>query len=151
MTPEKPDLRILTIWRIRLLLAAVLLSFLSAYFFSRINRIWWGFLLVWILLFFYLYLFYYPVKYRKLSYTLNKRNLLIRYGVFYNHFKAIPFTSIQYVTVVTSPLQRAFGICTLHAYSAGNMARIPGLLPQTAAQLQRALTPEAYAGGEPLE
>ena len=67
MVQKKPDLQILTVWRIRLLLVALVPSFFSAFFAPRINWMWWLFTAAWMAAFLYFYIFYYPIKYRKLS------------------------------------------------------------------------------------
>lgn len=84
---KKPDLQILTVWRIRLLLVALVPSFFSAFFAPRINWVWWLFTAAWMAAFLYFYIFYYPIKYRKLSYGFNRRCLLIHCGVIYTRVK----------------------------------------------------------------
>lgn len=142
MTLKKPDLHVLTVWRIRLLLAAVAPSFLSAYFGANRNWIWWLFTASWTAAFLYFYIFYYPIKFRKLSYSLNKRCLIIHCGVIYTRVKAVPFSSIQYAAIGTTPLQRLFGITSLFVCTAGSSAYIPGLPPDEARELQAILTPD---------
>lgn len=146
MTLKKPDLHVVTVWRIRLLVAAIIPAFVSACFWKQINWVWWLFTASWALAFLYFYIFYYAIKYRKLSYSLNERCLLIHCGVIYTRVKAIPFTSIQYVSVASTPLQRLFGITSLFVFSAGGSAYIPGLPPLEARALQGVLTPDD--GGE---
>lgn len=141
MKLKKPDARTLTVWHIRLLCAAIVPSFCSAWFAPYINWIWWTFTGAWALAFLYGYIFYYPIKYRKLSYSFNKRCFLIHCGVIYTRVKAIPLTSIQYVSVTSTPLQRLFGICSLFVFCAGSTAYVPGLLRADAAHLRERLCP----------
>ena len=149
MVQKKPDLQILTVWRIRLLLVALVPSFFSAFFAPRINWVWWLSTAAWMAAFLYFYIFYYPIKYRKLSYGFNRRCLLIHCGVIYTRVKAVPLTSIQYATVASSPLERLFGVCSLFVYAAGSSVYIPGLPPADADRLQAFLTPADEEGGPP--
>ncbi|MEM1486094.1 PH domain-containing protein [Oscillospiraceae bacterium PP1C4] len=149
MTLKKPDLHVLNVWRIRLVLAAIAPAFLSAYFFLHTSRLWWIFSAAWVLAFFFLYICYFPIRYRKLSYTLNKYSLLIHCGVFYTLVKAIPFTNIQYASVFSTPLERKLGLCSLFVYSAGSTSYIPGLPLEEAMRIQHILTPDE-PGGDPL-
>ena len=148
MTLQKPDLHVLTVWRLRLLLVAILPSFLSAYFAPHIGLVWWVFTAAWIFAFLGFYIFYYPIKYRKLAYSVNEKCLLIHCGVIYTRVKEIPLTSVQYVSIATTPLQRLFGICSLIVFTAGSNAYIPGLAPDKADELRDLLTPVLPDGGE---
>lgn len=141
MTLKKPDLHILTVWRLRLLAAALVPSFLTAWFSPRINWLWWLFTAAWMCAFLYFYIFYYPIKYRKLAYGVNAHCLLVYCGVIYTRVKAVPFTSIQYTSVFSTPLERLFGVTSLFVYAAGGRVYIPGLAPQDARELQALLTP----------
>ena len=149
MTLRKPDLHMLTVWRIRLLLVALGPSFVSAYFLPRRGLVWWLFTAAWAGAFLYCYIFYYPIKYRKCSYSTTGEALLLHCGVIYTRVKAMPLTSIQYATVVSTPLQRLFGVRSLHVYAAGASLCLPGLPPEEADRLQRLLTPRPPEGGAP--
>lgn len=151
MTLKKPSPHVLTVWRIRLLLVSVLPSFLSAFFAPHINWIWWLFTSVWIFAFLCFYILYYPIKYRKLSYSFNERCLLIHCGVIYTRVKAVPFESIQYLSVASTPLQRLFGLCSLFVFAAGSTVYIPGLIFEEALALQSKLTPRDPNGGASIE
>ena len=80
MTLQKPDLRILTVWRIRLLVTAVAPSAVTAYFSINRTWAWWLFSASWIAAFLYFYIGYYPIKYRKLSYSINQACLVVQIG-----------------------------------------------------------------------
>ncbi len=146
MTIYKPDLHILSVWRLRLLLSAVLPSFCSAYFFASRGWLWWIFTSAWAIAFLYLYIFYYPIKFRKYFYTLNECALLLHCGVIYTRIKAIPFRGMQYTAIMSTPLERLFGVCTLLIFSAGSTARLPGLPFEQAKALQQLLSPPREGG-----
>lgn len=146
MPSIKPQLHLLSIWRVRLLLCAFLPSFFSAYFIDRQGVLWWIFSALWVLLFLYFYIIYYPIKLRKLCYSGNDAYLLIHCGVIYTRIKAIPYSSIQYLSIASTPLERFFGICSLHLTMAGATASMPGLTRQQAHELHEALMP--HDGGD---
>lgn len=135
----KPSLHILTVWRLRLLLCALLPSFLSAYFMTHRGIAWWICTLVWVIAFFYLYIFYYPIKLRKLSLGGNEQCLLVHCGVIYTRVKAIPYGSIQYVSITSTPLERFFGIRSLHFQMAGAYVNMSGLTARQTAKIRFAL------------
>lgn len=147
MTLQKPDLRILTVWRIRLLVTAVAPSAVTAYFFINRTWIWWLFSASWIAAFLYFYIGYYPIKYRKLSYSINQTCLIVHCGVVYTRIKAMPLCSIQYVSVSSTPLQQLFGLCSLVIYAAGSALRLSGLSLQDGILLQGTLTPHEEPHG----
>lgn len=142
----KPALHILTVWRLRLLLCTLLPSFFSALFFGSRGPIWWSCTIVWVAAFCYFYIFYYPIKLKKLSFGGNDRCLLIHCGVIYTRVKAIPYESIQYLSVTSSPLERLFGICSLVLYMAGASAYLPGLTPEEAETIRADLARRAQGG-----
>ena len=150
MKLQKPDLHLLTVWRLRLLLVTLLPSSLSAYFSAWQGLFWWIFTISWAAAFLAFYLFYYPIKFRKLSYSRNSQYLLLHCGVIYTRVKAMPLDSIQYTAIASSPLQRLFHVHTLLIYAAGACLRLPGLPLETAKQLQQELTPAPPEGGDPL-
>ncbi len=147
MTLQKPDLRILTVWRIRLLITVVAPSAVTAYFSINRTWAWWLFSASWIVAFLYFYIGYYPIKYRKLSYSINQTCLVVHCGVIYTRIKAMPLCSIQYVSVASTPLQQLFGLCSLVVYAAGSILRLPGLTLRDGILLQGTLTPSEEPNG----
>lgn len=143
---KKPSQRFLAVQRVRLSILAILPAFLSACFVSHRNWIWWLFTAAWVLAYFYFYIFFFPIQYHKLAYSCNSHCLLLHCGVIYTRVKAIPFTSIQYVLMISTPLERAFGVCSLVVFCAGSLSWQPGLLPQDARQLQAHLTKQMQEG-----
>lgn len=143
MTPIKPSLHILTIWRIRLFLLILIPTFFSAYFARDTGIVWAIFTGLWFCAFLYLYIFYYPIKWKKLLLSSNDHCLLIHCGVIYTRVKAIPFESILYCATGALPLARFFGVCALTFHMAGARADFPGLTPDQAAEVLRFLSARA--------
>lgn len=151
MTLKKPNHKILSIWRIRLLGMSVIPSFFTAYFSAwAFHWVWKVWTVLWVGGFLYLYIFYYPIKYKKLSYTFNSRCFILNCGVIYTRVKALPLQNIQYAAVISTPLERLFGLRSLAVMCAGASVYVPGLDAQDALQLQDILTPGRFSGGDPL-
>lgn len=141
MQHKKPDSRILTVWRLRLLPAAALFVFLSIRFAAVRKPIWWIFTGFWITICIFFMFIYFPLKYRRLSYAVNRRAFLVHCGVLYTRIKAVPFHAVQYAAILSSPLERRFSICSLVLYMAGSHLSVPGLHSEEAENLRGMLTP----------
>lgn len=138
MAVIKPSLHLLTVWRLRLFLCSFLPSFLAACFFSN-TLLWWAAALAIAAGFVFLYIFYCPVKWKKLAYSGNENCLVIHCGVIYTSAKAVPFGSIQSISITSTPLERLFGICSLAVFMAGARIYMPGLTPVQAEELRLGL------------
>ena len=135
MAVIKPSLHLLTVWRLRVFHCSLLPSFLAAYFFSN-TILWWVLALAIAAGFLFLYIFYFPVRWKKLAYSGNKNCLVIHCRVIYTSAKAVPFGSIQSLSIVSTPLERLFGICSLAVFMAGARIHMPGLTPVQAEELR---------------
>lgn len=150
MTPRKPSPHLLTVWRLRLFLAALAPSFLSAFFFFP-HWWWWRlFTLGWAGTFLICYLGYLPLLFRKLSFSWEEDRFTVRCGVFYSRLRAVNRGNVQTVCLASTPLERLFGLRSLRVYAAGATLTLPGLPLKEALELQRALTPPPPEGGDPL-
>lgn len=138
---QKPSRRALTLWRTRLSLAALIPAFLSALFFRPGSLIWLILTVAWVLVFLVMFVWYYPLKYHKLSYTVAGEVLVINCGVVYTRRKTMLVDNIQYVTVLVTPLGRLFGLCTVFFEAAGGRLHLPGIPMEDGERLQRLLTP----------
>lgn len=141
MPLKKPDSRILTVWRLRLLPAVALFGFLSHRFAAVREPAWWIFTGLWITLCTFIVFLYYPLRYRRLSYALNRRAFFLHCGVLYTRIKAVPLHAVQYAAILSTPLERQFSICSLVLYLAGSHLSVPGLHREEAEELRDMLTP----------
>lgn len=140
--------QVLAVWRLRMLLLAAPCAFLFAFLFARFGGNWILALscATLALLFILLYFLYYPIKYRKLSYTAGTDYFIIRSGVFFNRVKALPYTSIQYTSLAYTPVSGWFGLRTLMIFLAGTSLMLPGLALSDAQALRELLS--QAAGGD---
>jgi len=119
--------RTLLLWRIRLTVCAVPAPVIVALFFAG-SPVWRRALsAVWIAVYLFFFLFFYPVMHRKLSFGSNGHSVVVHCGVFYNRIKAMEIRNIQQVRCTSSPLERAMGLCTLFIFGAGGLIRVPSM------------------------
>ncbi len=75
---------------------------------------------------------------RAWSYCEREDDLMVRRGVFISRLSVIPYGRMQFIDVVSGPVERAFGLATvrMHTAAAFSDARIPGLSVAEAARLR---------------
>lgn len=147
MKLKKPDPRVLTVWRLRLIPAAALLLYLSIRLLALPYIVWLIFVGLWICVLLFLCFIYFPMRYRRLSYGMNSQTLIIYTGAITLRIKAVPFHAVQYTSILTTPLLRLFGICSLVFYMAGSRVTLPGLLIKEADNLRASLKYKNTNGG----
>lgn len=135
----KPPRRALFYWRIRALLLAFVPSFLVSFFFPLFSLWWYLITGAWLLAFFYFFCFWYPIKWKKLSYCLIGRILYLNNGIIYTHRRFIETKNIQYVEVYHDPIMKLFHISTVVIHAPGVVMYMPGLLREDALALCDAL------------
>lgn len=144
MIPTKPQRSVLTIWRIVLSLIMLAPAFLNSLFFGRNTLVWTLLTVVWVIVFLGFYLFYLPVRYRKLSFRVDKEKITLNSGILCTRVHAIPLQNIQFTSTLQSPFGRMFGVCTLIVTAAGGRMLIPGLREQDAQNLA-AILPQSWS------
>ena len=118
---------LLVIWRSCLVFAALLLAFAISLALRPGSALWWVASCILVAAFLGCYLFYLSARRRALSLTLDKENLVHRSGVLGTAVRTVPFASVQFVRVRTSPLHKWLGLCTLEVVCAGGRIVMPGL------------------------
>ena len=124
-----PSENILWLWRIRLALVFLIPSSVNSWFFKTGSMTWILISLILALIFIIFFWIYYPIKFKKLSYTFNGKTITKNYGIIYTMVKNIPLDSIQFIIKRTSPLGRFFGICSFVLVGAGSKMYISGIKP----------------------
>ena len=85
------------------------------------------------------------------GYAERDEDLLVRRGVLVSRLSVVPYGRMQFVEVIAGPLERSFGLATVHLHTAAaaSDARIPGLERDEAARLRDRLAAlgEAQAAG----
>jgi uncharacterized protein len=79
---------------------------------------------------------------RSWRYAEREDDLVLRRGLLFDRLTIVPYGRMQFVDVVAGPLERIFGVASVHLHTAAAAtdARIPGLSREDAAQLRDALT-----------
>ena len=72
------------------------------------------------------------------GYSERADDLVVGSGIWFRRLVVVPYGRLQFVDVKAGPLDRAFGLTSvqLHTAAASSDAAIPGLAPETAAQLR---------------
>lgn len=146
MASHIPHRRLLTIWRVSLGLFTLIPAFLISLIFEIFSGVWLLLSAVWLLLFFVLYLWYLPALYSNRRFSLDSDNIIQSGGVIYRYTHSLPAQNIQYASIITSPFDRLFGLCSLAIVAPGGRMVIAGLGPDTAKELIDILT--GYSNSE---
>jgi hypothetical protein len=85
------------------------------------------------------------------AYAERDDDLLVRRGVLVSRLSVVPYGRMQFIDVRSGPLERTFGLATVHMHTAAaaSDARIPGLAREEAARLRDRLAElgESQAAG----
>ena len=85
------------------------------------------------------------------GYAEREDDLLVRRGILVHRLSVVPYGRMQFIDVRAGPLERSFGLATVHMHTAAaaSDARIPGLTENEAARLRDRLAElgEAQAAG----
>ena len=75
---------------------------------------------------------------RAWAYCEREEDLLVRRGVMISRLSVVPYGRMQFIDVVSGPIERLFGLATvrMHTAAAASGARIPGLSAESAAILR---------------
>jgi membrane protein YdbS with pleckstrin-like domain len=88
---------------------------------------------------------------RSWAYCEREDDLLVRRGLLVARLSVVPYGRMQFIDVEAGPVERAFGLATVHLHTAAaaSDARIPGLEGDEAARLRDRLATlgEARAAG----
>ncbi|MFC4243590.1 PH domain-containing protein [Gryllotalpicola reticulitermitis] len=120
-------------------IAAVVLAVIAALVWWAGDWAWWGWLLVaaWVIGFG-LQLTLAPRRARAIGYRMREDDLLVRRGIAFLRFVAVPYGRMQLIDVSRGPVSRALGLSDLRfvTASASSNIAIPGLPAATADELR---------------
>ena len=108
------------------------------------SNIWIVASAMWLFAFLFLYLFYLPARMKGISLTIEESRLIKESGVFVKRLRVIPFESIQYVTVLSSPLHKMWKLSSIAIVVPGAEIYMPGL---GAEEAERVLGIVGFGGG----
>lgn len=134
-----PRPQIISVWR-SVLICAALPAAVACSLFLKPGTLLWGVCSgLWILPFLFFYIVYFPLRRRRLSLEVEKGQLVMRTGVFYSIVRTVPYESIQFVGLRTSPLHKRWQLASLVVVAPGGRLLMPGLDAQEAQRLVRVL------------
>mgnify|MGYP003375210423 CR=1 FL=1 len=136
-----PSARALFYWEIRLILIMLPFAVVSVATFGHYRLIWSIFTLCWGLAYLFFSVFYYPVKFRRLKIQFSRELLTVKSGVIYTRLRYAPLPSIQYVEIITFPLQAAMGMCSIRIRCAGYSIWLSSFAQKQAYELKDLLAP----------
>lgn len=128
-------------WVIRLTLFAMIPLFISVLSFGTSRILWTIFTLIWTVLYLLGAFVYYPMKYKKLRLSYDNKTICIKTGVFYTRYKFIPVESVQYLTLLSMPVQHLFGMTSAIIYCSGSFVYVSSLDRKQAGEFQEEVSP----------
>jgi membrane protein YdbS with pleckstrin-like domain len=83
-----------------------------------------------------------PRRVRAMAYAVKDRDLYERHGIMFRHMGIVPYVRIQYVDINVGPIERSFGLASLHVNTAqpSLTVALAGIPTEVAAQLREVLT-----------
>ncbi len=136
-----PSSRALLYWEIRLVLIVLPFAAGSIATFGHYRLIWSVFTLLWGLAYLFFSVFYYPIKFKRLKIRFSRELLTVKSGVIYTRLRYAPLPSIQYVEIITFPLQAAMGMCSIRIRCAGYSIWLSSFDQKQAYELKDLLSP----------
>ena len=127
--------QVLMVWRTTLVLTAAAIAFCSSLFLRPGSLPWWIITCVWGAGFVFSYLFYLPLKQRRLCLEAIEDKLVLSAGVFSSIRRTVPIENIQYIRLRSSLLHRQLGLATMIVVCAGGRIAMPGLCESQAQNL----------------
>lgn len=136
---SKPSPKILTVWRIRLTIIAIIPALALTPRHQAMTPARAVFAASFTIVYLAFFLFYLPSLYKSLSYQIDENTLVFTCGVICKKMAAMPLCSVQTVSVTSLPLCRAFGLLSLRAAAANSRLKLPGLHKKEAEALAERL------------
>lgn len=141
MEKQKISKKSIVVWRIR----ATLILFAAAFilgalfvFFPILSSI---LAVIIVIAYILAVIIYYPMLYNSTSFTLNKESITIEHGFFIKRKCTLSSKRIQYIVIMSSPIQRVFGICSLSFMTVGSTQILQNITPQDAQKIKSVLEP----------
>ncbi len=124
---EKISRRSVTLWRIRLCIIAFVCVTATSLVLTPLSTAWNVMTTAQATIFLFMYFLYYPAKYRRLTYSIDRDRIYVKSGVIYRYERYMELDRVQYVNHVADPLQRIMGLNGVLILAAGSRIYIPCL------------------------
>ena len=137
-----PHKNLLKLRRAILSSLAAPVAFLISLLLPLFSKAWLLAAAVWLAAYLLAYFMYLPTQLKITSLHLSDREITLRTGVFSRRLQVLTLRGVQYVSLWQNPLERLFGLRSLHIIAPGGALRFPGLFGTSAdaltAQIKRA-------------
>jgi len=132
----KSERSALTVWRIMLSIVCAAAEFTAAVLLMS-NKLALIFATCIIsAVFLYMYMVYYPIKLHRFTAELKNSKIIITNSIINKNIYIMEYSKIQFINIITSPLQRLFGICTVLVKAAGGTVYLSGISKSNAEYLK---------------
>lgn len=139
MTIVRPNRKVLTMWRI-LLVVVSFLPILAISLFLTSSTLYKVGVGIWGVLFILFFAWYLPKLYNSMVYIIDENNVVFRRGVFITKVVNMPINNIQYTTISISPFARIMGVVTLIVVAPGARLSLAGLSMKEARRISKDIT-----------
>lgn len=137
-----PQPQIIAIWRILLTLAAMIPAFLVSLLFKSGSTVWIISIGTLALVYLLIFLVYFPLLYKKMSYSVSGERIIYKTGVLLNRIISVPVSAVQFVSVSQSALEKPFGLAAVSVTMAGGRIILSGLTLEDAQVLAKIIQPQ---------
>ena len=139
---QKPHPALLKKWRLQLAAVSWIMPFVFGVMFRPFDVRWVMFSILWFILFMFVYMWYLPCGYRRMSFCIEDGRICFTSGVFIEKNLHIPLGNIQFITRTKYPSDLPFKICSLVLTAPGGKLVLPGLSEEIAKTLEAIITEE---------
>ena len=142
MDYKQPNRQVKLCWTVYTLVSALIPLTVSVVLFRLPMLPLWiprAFTALWVSTLALLLTFYYPLRYRRMRYALNKDTITAVRGVLFVTRQQMPLAAVRHITAVRGPLERLTGICALFVRAAGGQLLLEGIPADEADELMQAL------------
>ncbi len=142
MEYKQPDRRVMRCWIAYTIIAALIPLTASAILFQLPKLPLWlprTFTALWSGTLALLLSVYYPLRYRRMRYAIDKHAITAVRGVFFLSYQCLPLSAVRHVTTIRGPFERLTGICALFIRATGGQMLLEGIPVDDADKLMQAL------------
>ncbi len=134
---KRPDRRVKLCWTVYTLCAALIPLAASIALFQLPMLPPWlprAFTVLWIAVLAAVLTVYYPLRYRRMRYTVSKDAIVTVRGMLFSVYRRMPLSAVRHITTLRGPIERMTGLATVLISATGGHLLIEGL---TAAEADR--------------
>ncbi len=139
---KRPDRRVRLCWSVYTLCAAIVPLAVSIVLFRLPMLPPWlprVFTVLWIAALIAVLTVYYPMRYRRMRYAVDKDAVVTASGLLFTVYRRMPLSAVRHITTLRGPAERTTGLAALLISATGGHLLIEGLTADEAERLTQAL------------